>query len=112
MPGAEYRRQVVAAAQEALRRREDIAVEAILEEPTLEEHGTRRLVVLFRSARRPPECLFAFRFPAWPPGDTPAKQFEPAAWAAVLATILDEELDAVDRGLPSDPSRRAITWLT
>jgi hypothetical protein len=68
------------------------------------------MIVTFRHAGRP-GCVFGWRGEALPEDDDGA-DLSPELWADILVANLGEEIEAEDRGLPTECSRDgAITWL-
>lgn len=73
------------------------------------ESSTTYASILFRVAERA-GCRFGKKLTVWS-GGAPSDDLSPTDSARLAVTVLEEDLDAADRGLPTDCSEDAVNWV-
>lgn len=84
---------------------EDVSVDGV--------YPGSQLVVLVRDGDRP-GCTFGFRLPVWDQDGRPAMEHHwptPEVHAWILATNLEEDVEAAGHGLPAECTPGEVTWV-
>lgn len=74
------------------------------------EHPDTLLVVIFTHRDRP-GCVFGFRFPMELGAPEDGHAIDPVMMVDISVINADEEVDAVDLGLPRDCQAGEVTWV-